>query len=259
MTEHVKHQGSNTLVNQLARAWQDGTLLDVPAPECAPADAPAAFAMQHELLARLGACIGGWKVGAKSADGPIQGAPLPANGCYSNGARLARRAYAPLALELEIAFRFGRVFEPRAAAYPAEEVLTAIGTMAATIEIVASRYRDWPEVDKLAQLADLQNHGALVMGAAVPYRSDFPSNAPSLQFHFDDRNIAGAIQPVNPAGDPRRLLPWLVNHCTQMRRIALTPDMIVTTGSYTGMFLVDHPGVARGRIDGLPPVDLELF
>jgi len=255
----LNNQGDDTLAARLASAWQDGTLLDAPGPECAPADADGAFAVQHELLARLGADIGGWKVGAKSADGPIQGAPLPSGGCRSSGARLARRAYTPLGLELEIAFRFGRVFEPRDAAYPADEVLAAISMMAATIEIVASRYLGWPKVDKLAQLADLQNHGALVIGEAVPYRGDFAFASPSLQFRFNDASIAGDALPVNPAGDPRRLLPWLVNHSTQTRRIAVTPDMTVTTGSYTGMFFPDRAGVVRGLIDGLPPVSLELF
>ena len=248
----------DTLAGKLACAWRDGTLLDAPTPACAPVDTDAAFAVQHALLTRLGADIGGWKVGAKSADGPIQGAPLPIGGCHVSGARLARRSYTPLGLELEIAFRFGRVFEPRDTAYPADDVLAAINMMAATIEIVASRYRGWPEIDKLAQLADLQNHGALVIGAAVPYRDDFPFSSPSLQFRFDDDAIAGSTCPMNPAGDPRRLLPWIVNHCAQTRRIAVTPDMIVTTGSYTGMFFADRVGVVRGMIDGLPPVSLEL-
>jgi len=259
----LNNQGDDTLAARLARAWQDGTQIDAPTPECAPADAKAAFAVQHELLAKLGAGIGGWKVGAKSADGPIQGAPLPIGlpigGCLPGGVRLARRTYAPLGLELEIAFRFGRVFEPRDAAYPADEVQAAIGMMAATIEIVASRYLGWPKVDKLAQLADLQNHGALVIGEAVPYRGDFAFGSPSLRFRFDDDSIAGDARPVNPAGDPRRLLPWLVNHSTQTRRIAVTPDMTVTTGSYSGMFFPDRAGVVRGTIDGLPPVSLELF
>jgi 2-keto-4-pentenoate hydratase len=64
--------------------------------------------------------------------------------------------------------------------------------------------------------------------------------------------------PSNPCGDPRRLLTWLVNHCTQHHRIAVTPDMIVTTGSYTGMFFPQHAGTARGQIDGLAPVSVTL-
>ncbi|WP_404989874.1 hypothetical protein [Caballeronia sp. LZ029] len=53
-------------------------------------------------------------------------------------------------------------------------------------------------------------------------------------------------------------MPWLVNHCTQHHRIAMTPDMIVTTGSYTGMVFQKSAGVAHGELDGLPAVEFEL-
>ena len=47
--------------------------------ELVPQDQEAAFAVQHQTLALLKQDIAGWKVGAKSVDGPIQGAPLPAD------------------------------------------------------------------------------------------------------------------------------------------------------------------------------------
>ncbi|WP_322102181.1 2-keto-4-pentenoate hydratase [Paraburkholderia sp. J41] len=242
------------LASALGEAWRTGqTLQTVPA-QWVPADAQSAFAVQHELLARQGWRIGGWKVGAKSADGPIQGAPLPEPACRRSGARFPRAAYAPLGLELEIAFRFGRTFAPRDEPYDAAEVLASIESMAAAIEIVASRFADWPRIDKFAQLADLQNHGALVAGEFVPYRADFPFVAPHARFRFGAEDIAKDI--ANPAGDPRRLLPWLVDHCTRARRVAITPETIVTTGSCTGMFFPARPGAARGEIDGLAPVEL---
>jgi len=191
------------------------------------------------------------------AEGAIQGAPLPSSDLHVDGARLPRAHYAPLGLELEIAFRFGRDFEPSANAYHEVEVLDAIDSMAATIEIVASRFAQWPNVDKLAQLADLQNHGALIVGEFTKYRRDFPFVAPALGFTFEAQDVVKAT-PSNPCGDPRRLLTWLVNHCTQHHRIAVTPDMIVTTGSYTGMFFPQHAGTARGHIDGLAPVSVTL-
>ena len=60
-----------------------------------------------------------------------------------------------------------------------------------------------------------------------------------------------------PAGDPRRLLPWLVNHLTG-RGLAVSPALGVTCGSYTGMHFVDRPGEAVGRIAGLPDVRLAI-
>lgn len=247
-----------TLLSQrLADARRNHLTLDALPSEQTPADSAAAYAMQHDILRVLDAPIGGWKIGAKSDSGPIQGAPLPANDLYADGARLSREAFAPLGLELEIAFRFGRRFEPSTAPYSEADVHAGIGSIGATIEIVASRYADWPTVDKLAQLADLQNHGALIVGEFTPYREDFPFVAPSARFNFEGRDVVETT-PANPAGDPRRLLTWLVNHATS-RGIAVTPEMVVTTGSYTGMFFPQSAGTARGLIEGLAPISLTLY
>jgi 2-keto-4-pentenoate hydratase len=247
---------SSSIARLLADARRSRATLDGLPPNRAPADAEAAYSIQHEIVAILGARIGGWKIGSKSASGPIQGAPLPDVDLHADGARLPHAAFTPLGLELEIAFRFGRRFEPSATPYSEADVHAGIGAFGATIEIVASRFAAWPDVDKLAQLADLQNHGALIVGEFTPYREDFPFVAPSLHFNFDGNDVVKAT-PANPAGDPRRLLTWLVNHATS-RGIAVTPEMVVTAGSYTGMFFPQTAGTASGRIEGLAPVSLTL-
>jgi 2-keto-4-pentenoate hydratase len=248
---------TSSLSRRLADARRDRVTLDTLPPEQIPADASAAYAIQHEILSASGARIGGWKIGAKSASGPIQGAPLPDVDLHADGARLSREGFAPLGLELEIAFRFGRRFEPSTTPYSDDEVKAGIGSIGATIEVVASRYAAWPDIDKLAQLADLQNHGALIVGEFVPYREDFPFVAPPLDFSFDGHDVVETA-PANPAGDPRRLLTWLVNHASS-RGIAVTPEMVVTAGSYTGMFFPRKAGTASGRIEGLAPVSVTLY
>ncbi|WP_042319841.1 2-keto-4-pentenoate hydratase [Paraburkholderia caledonica] len=241
----------------LADARRDHATLDNLPPNLTPTDAGAAYAVQHEILAIAGARIGGWKIGAKSDSGPIQGAPLPEVDRYPDGATVPRAAFAPLGLELEIAFRFGRSFEPSTTPYSEADVHAAIGSFGATIEIVASRFDAWPDVDKLAQLADLQNHGALVVGEFMPYDESFPFVSPALRFDFNGRDVV-ELTPANPAGDPRRLLTWLVNHATS-RGVTVTPEMVVTTGSYTGMFFPRSAGTAHGRIEGLPSVSVTLY
>jgi 2-keto-4-pentenoate hydratase len=247
---------TTSLSQLLADARRSRTTLDTLPPQL-PADAEAAYAIQHEILSACGARIGGWKIGAKSASGPIQGAPLPTTDLHADGARLSREGFAPLGLELEVAFRFGRRFEPSATPYHDDEVLGSIGSIGATIEIVASRYAAWAAVDKLAQLADLQNHGALIVGEFTRYREDFPFVAPSLRFEFNGRNVVETT-PANPAGDPRRLLTWLVNHASS-RGIAVTPEMVITAGSYTGMYFPREAGTASGHIEGLAPVHFTLY
>ena len=177
------------LARLLAAAQETGSPLISLSPEFVPVDAAAAFAVQHRTLALRHQAIGGWKVGAKSPTGPIQGAPLPGDRILEAGAVVRREDYPVLGLELEIAFRFGRVFEPSDHPYADEVVLAGVASMLATIEIVSSRFAQWPGVDKLYQLADLQNHGALACGEAVAYSAAFPFAAPALTFVFDGADI----------------------------------------------------------------------
>lgn len=244
------------LASRLAGAGNEGIRFSALPGELLPQDADAAYAVQAEVLRLRKAGIGGWKAGAKSATGPIQGAPLPNDCVHPSPATLSRGGFRPLGLELEIAFCFGRVFAPRGAPYSGDEVLEGVQYMAAAIEVVASRYQEWPAVDKLAQLADLQNHGALIVGDYVPYQPGYPFLDPSLFFTFDGEDVVKGA-PANPAGDPRRLLPWVVNHCTA-RGMTVGHGTLVTTGSYTGMHFPDKPGAALGRIAGLPAVELIL-
>jgi 2-keto-4-pentenoate hydratase len=244
------------LASLLADTRRSGGALETLAAGLAPSNAQEAYAVQHATLRRLETSIGGWKVGAKSPDGPIQGSLLPGNCVHGQTAALRRDAYAKPGLELEIAFTLTRRFEAASGHHSDEDVLDAIGSMRASIELVASRFSHWPAVDKLWQLADLQNHGALVVGEAVPYDPDYPFLAPSLSFTFDGASIFEG-KPSNPAGDPRRLLGWTVNHALS-QGVTLEAGTVITAGSYTGIHFPARAGVAVGVIDGLPPVELTL-
>ena len=221
-----------------------------------PRAAADAYGIQLASIALRGSRIVAWKVGAKTADGPIQGSALPSDAFQASPGSVRRASFGVLGLELELAFRLGRTFAPAATPYSSEEVLASIAAMAATIEVVTSRYAEWPKVAPLLQLADLQNHGALCVAEGVAYDPAYPFEQPSARFDLNGSSVVLA-QPRNPAGDPRRLLPWLVNHVTS-RGGAFTEDIWVTTGSYTGMHFPDVAGVAVGKFDGLPEVRLAV-
>ena len=108
----------------------------------------------------------------------------------------------------------------------------------------------------MLQLADLQNHGGLILGEVIAYREDFNFLNPPLSFTFEGSNIAKPV-PGNPAGDPRRLLLWLLNDC-RCRGITLERGTVVTSGSYTGMHFPGSAGRVRGEILGLPVLDFSL-
>ncbi len=221
-----------------------------------PRTAADAYAVQLRTIELRGSRVAAWKVGAKSADGPIQGAALPSDAFQASPGTVRRTDFGVLGLELEIAFRLGRTFAPTAEPYSSEEVMESIATMTAAIEVVSSRYAEWPRVAPLLQLADLQNHGALCVAEGVAYDPTYPFEQPSTRFDFNGSSVLAA-KPRNPAGDPRRLLPWLVNHVTS-RGGTFTQDIWMTTGSFTGMYFPEGAGTAVGKFDGLPEIRLTL-
>ncbi|MDB6142623.1 MAG: 2-keto-4-pentenoate hydratase [Pseudomonas sp.] len=226
-------------------------------PELVPADSAAAYETQQEILRQRGVSAGGWKIGSKSHTGPVQGSPLPSDCLLASASQVERAGYSMLGLELEVAFRLNRDFTPRDTDYSDAEVLAGIGEIGATIELVSSRYAQWPKIEPLAQLADLLNHGALVVGEFIPYRDDFDFMQPTLSFTLDGNSIAPSVT-GNPAGDPRRLLTWLVNHHTGNGQ-TLSKGLVITAGSYTGMHFAEGPGQVLGQIEGLPPVSVTLI
>ncbi len=185
-----------------------------------------------------------------------QGAPLPADGIHRSRAHLSKNAFGKAGLELEVAFVLGRRFDADAGPVDEADVIAAIESVYASIEVVASRSAAWPDVDKLWQLADLQNHGALVLGDGVLYDEAFAFVEPSITFTLDGVSLFDS-KPANPAGDPRRLLAWTVNHSVA-RGVTFERGTVITAGSYTGLAMPDGTGRVLGDIAGLPPVEMRF-
>ncbi len=251
----AKQPSDGALCALLVQAYRSGRPAAISA-ELEPVNADAAYVIQREILFECRQNIAGWKVGAKSPHGPIQGAALPSDCVVPEPAYLTRSDYPVLGLELEIAFAFSRNFEPRAEAYSEAEIMESLSQMGAAIEIVSSRVAGWPDVSKLIQLADMQNHGALIVSDMVPYDAAFPFLKVQAEMHVDER-IVFSGQGVNPADDPRRLLPWVVNHCSA-QGISLIAGTPITTGSYIGMHFPEIAETVTANIGALPPVRLML-
>jgi 2-keto-4-pentenoate hydratase len=252
MTQH-------DLAHRLVEARRQRRLIDAPPPDSLPPDAATAYAIQQAVLAGLGESTGGWKIGAKTPGGAASGAPLPASLVLESPARLAHAGFFRMLVELEVAFRFSESIEPRREAYARDEVLSRVGVVLPAIELVDSRFTEWPNVAPLAQLADAQNNGALVTGHPVAYAGfarTFDFVSPHLALSFEGQSLVPEST-GNPAGDPRELLVWFVNHCAAMG-ITIEPDWTITTGSYVGAHKVGGPGRVQGRIEGLGDVEIEL-
>jgi 2-keto-4-pentenoate hydratase len=226
------------------------------ATDVTPPGREAAFAVQDATLAGLGA-VGGWKVGAKGPEAEPGCAPLPASGLIASGADLIGPPWRMRGIEVEVAVRLGKDL-PAAGGIPdMRTIASAIEAVLPVIEVVETRLADWRGSDPLAQLADLQSHGALVLGAA----SSFDPGALDLRtveayLAFDGQPVA-VTRGANPAADIWRLIGWLALHCAQ-RGQPLRAGQVVTTGSCTGMLFAPEGAHVQAQLAGIGTVELRF-
>ena len=206
-----------------------------------PVTLEEAYYIQSRLALAYGE-IGGWKVGAPTADATPLFAPMPRAWIAANDAELGGR-HRFRGLEAEIAFLIGRDLPLRDVPYSRDEVVAAIASCHPAIEVIESGLTDPMKAARLSMVADLQMHGAFVYGAAV---RDWQ------KIDFSKEHVALAVDGVvrvertgsNTAGDLMRLLPWLAN-AGAARTGGLKAGQWVTTGSWTGL----ERGIAQSRVD----------
>ena len=214
-----------------------------------------AYAIQDRVLAALGQ-IGGWKVGAKSPNAEPTCAPLCSAWLARSPAAFVPGAFRLNGIEVELAFTLARDLPPRGGAYAEGDVIDAIASMHAAVEIVDSRFANFRDVDAPSLLADSLSHGALVIGAHVPPRPALAMVEQSVELRVDERRLTLA-KGSNPAGSPYRLIAWLANHAAS-RYGGLRKNQIVTTGSWTGMQFVAAGGRVSGCFPGIGDVMVSL-
>lgn len=197
--------------------------------ELRPVTQTEAYFVQDEIALAYGE-VGGWKVGAPSAEATPGFAPMPTIWVAASGACMRGLRYR--GLEAEVAFLLGRDLPARASAYTLEEVLAAVASCHPAIEVLESAFEDPGVVDRLSMVADLQMNGGFVFGPAYrDWRSiDFHSEAVMLAV---DGVVRVERTGSNTAGDLLRLLPWLATE-GGARTGGLRAGQWITTGSWTG-------------------------
>ena len=248
------HDNTRLMADRLIGAWHGGAR--PPFREVLPADRTQAFAVQDATLQAIGPA-GGWKVGAKGPDAEPTCAPMPARGLMLSGARVPGPAGAMRGVELEVALRLGRDLIASGPDLSMQELASAVDAVVPVVEVVETRLADWRGSDPLAQLADLQSHGALVVGADT----GLAANSVDLRKLQAELRINGQLVANtvggNPAADVWHLMRWLAWHCTQ-RGQPLRAGQLVTTGSCTGMLFAPAGAQVAARIVGVGTVDLRF-
>ncbi len=223
-----------------------------------------AYAVQDEVAAALG-WFGGappthWKSGGPSRDAPLTHAPLPPAGVRGSPASLRDWPLHTRAIEAEIALRLAASVSPAQAASlhsddRAERIDALVDAMSVSIEVVDSRWREGAQAAAWLRLADLQSHGALVLGGWVPYaRRDWSAQRCDA--------LIGAQPAVHrigthSLGDPAWVLPQWLRHATR-HGASVPAGTVVTTGTWVGLLRALAGDEVRVDFNGIGTATLRL-
>lgn len=218
-----------------------------------PRDESEAYQIQRLTLQRLNARVGGWKVSMADADTGTA-APVFAADVYASPASLARGYSTRIGIEPEIAFTLKRALPPpEGRPYELAEVLDAIDSAHAAIEIVISRFQTHEGATPLDRLADNISNGGLVVGPAISHWRELALSRLPLLLTLqapDGTRREQSIQGGHPLNDPIRPLWWLANQ-RLAHGMGLQAGEVITTGSCAGLQYIEAGGQAIARFEGL--------
>jgi 2-keto-4-pentenoate hydratase len=212
------------------------------APELA--DAAAGYAAQEQLARELG-WFGDsppqfWKSGGPSREAVAFHAALPPAGVWSSPAHAGAWPFTLRGIEAEVALCLGEpVDAQRAATLDLEGARLLVDAMCVSIEIVDSRWAERLQANRLAKLADVLSHGALVLGPWVAFDAHRDWSDQVCRVRIGSQ-AAQVFRGTHPAADPVFVLSAWLRHAT--RHGAVVPaGSVVTTGTWCGL-LHAQPG-----------------
>lgn len=231
-------------------------------PQAAPtlASAQAAYAVQAQVARVLGWFDDPrrpmhWKSGGATRDG-LTHAALPPAGIWPSPARAGAWPFRLRGIEAEVALRLREpVDAARAAALDEGQARALVDAMTVSIEVVDSRWTEGLDAPPLAKLADLQCHGALVLGEWVAFDAgrDWSRQRCEVQIGAQP---AQSFVGSHSLGDPAAVLwPWL-QHATRDGTV-LAAGSVVTTGSWCGLLHAQPGDGVDVRFEGLGAARLQ--
>lgn len=214
----------------------------------------AALALQQAPISRH------WKSGGPSRTAEILNTALLDSGIWKNPAQAGHHHFNLRLIEIEIGFKTKHAVTPAQALNMTQEQGHAlIEAFTVTIEIVDSRWQQGNDTEALLKLADMQSHGALVVGQWQPYgeqeaRRDWSKQRCTVKI--------GDQAPLEFIGthsmqDPRWVIPSWVQHATA-KGLTLPAGSIVTTGSWSGVPAAQAGDLVVAQFDGIGSVSIQL-
>lgn len=231
-----------------------------PAAPVGPPDAHAAYAAQDAVARAFGWFDDGperyWKSGGPSREAVLTHAALPPAGVWISPARAAAWPFHLRGIEAEVALRLARNVDPALALrLDLAQATELIDAMCVSIEIVDSRWSEGLDAPALSKLADLQSHGALVLGDWVPF-------APRDWAVQTCRVEIGAQPPVERRGthslaNPAFVLPAWLRHATRDGR-SVAAGTVVTTGTWVGILHAARGDLVTAEFAGIGRASVQL-
>jgi len=222
-------------------------------------DAADAYAVQALVAQALHGLDPGfpcyWKSGGPSREATPTHAPLPPEGVWPSPADARLWPCNIRLIEVEIALRLGRdVTAAEAATLSPATAASLVDAMAVSIELVDSRWLQAVQAPSLLKLADLQSHGALVLGEWIPYApQDWAAQNVTVRIG-DDSPVS--FRGTHSMGDPAWVLPAWLRHATG--RQTVPRGTVVTTGTWCGMLPARAGDLVTARFDRIGKASLQL-
>jgi 2-keto-4-pentenoate hydratase len=243
--------------NQAARLLLDSRRSGKPIstlPETvAPRTVAESYAIQHAVIAELGARIAGYKISI-FPDGSNAVAPILADLIVGDGATKSLSPATKIGIELEFGFRFG---VPVAANASRDDVLAAIESTVVMIELCDTRYDTIDGKSKEVLLADMISNLGVVAGTAHRFDAHKAFKTATCRQLFDGK-VQTERTGSHPNGDP--LLPLaLLPKALAEGGYTLGGGQFVITGSLTGISWVKAPLTVSGEIDGFGAASVKLI
>ena len=237
----------------LAGARPPGPAFDAPPADLAPADDAEAWAIHQACVSALGPVVA-WKTGAPTPDATPMRGEITAGTMHQSPATLPSGSMRLWAVEAEIAVTIARDLPAQGSDYAAEEVLAAVASWHAAIEVLDSAFADWKATPAPWKVADRQSHGALIIGPGASKPPSGPLDQAPVRLLVDGA-VAYEHRGGNTGGDPVRLLVALVNQLAGTARPIKAGD-VVTTGSTTPFHRLEPGQRVRVEFEGLAPAEL---
>jgi 2-keto-4-pentenoate hydratase len=252
--------GVEAVARALLQAWRTDTPVEAAPLAGLLKDAEDGYAVQ-DRVARASdwfdrALPQHWKSGGPARDSVLTHAALPPRRVWASPADAASGHFNLRLIEAEVALRLGRDVTPaEAAALTPAAAAGLVDAMCVSIEVVDSRWREARTAPALLKLADLQSHGALVLGAWRPFEArDWGRQGCVVRI---GNQPARSFQGTHSLGDPAWLLPAWLQHVA--RHGASVPQgTVVTTGTWCGLLEAQRGDLVRAEFEGIGEAEVQL-